>query len=1259
MIEKKIIQELEKIKSNYTSPESAQDQANSLESLSSDIYTDSKRFIYELIQNADDASSNSGQLEISLKVVGNYLIISHQGEKFSEIDIESICSVGDGNKKGDGDKTGFKGIGFKSVFSHSDYVKINSGNYCFKFDKSHWKNHWNNEWKDQKQWQGGREKKGKETSIKMPWQIIPIWSELEESLSFVKSYNVSTIIKYRETSKLEKELFELFSNTQILLFLRCQNVKITIEGNKPFVIEKIKDKNTVKLKQNNQVLSEWLLKSFSFNVDKSTNELIKNDVRIPKKLRLAAKTEISLAVQIDKGRIKAIDNDNRLIFTYLPTSVNYDFPFLVNASFITDAGRQHLHEDLQWNAWLFKQIPIKLFEWLAELAQSSIKKDILKLIPHKFTGNSELKQSFNHGFDEAVKKTAFLPSNNDALLKVSNSIFDETNISKFLEPKIIIDFINSKNGTEYTIDSYVAQLESVNVLARLGVEKFDIDGLSFLFNSKFFVDNHKRSENFRLITFLKNQSDRLPKGDEQNNWNQKLQNTSFVFDENMNLKSPKNIYFPAIEFSDEFSDELSIIHSKTMEELESNNHIKKWLIFLGVTEPSDISFIEKTIIGNENFISEDNANAVGRYLFRAYQKGLMTDIHFKDLQQVNFLTKEGSLKPACSLFLSDKFEPKLKLESVYNNDVFISDLYCLKEDIESEWKTFFIKIGINHSIEVKKLGTVNAKNFQNVGINQAYFDNGVEEAKSKENYKGYSINYISNLSKISFIEFANQYSFSKLFWEQLFLKFSPSKFRMLPNMPMGYYNGYCSLENYNLWAFKNLKIFPATNGNCFKAESVFINSKDNIELCGKYMNVLDFHEIIPEEWLKILPFKKILELDDYLKVLSSIWQDEDADEEQKKENKKRIELLYEKISDNYLGYQEKLKDWALSNKLLAKDGKSFFYPNDLSVVTAKGFKAPNLAFCDEKNINVIELLKIFGVSIIDTEKPRISNSQTEIKDLKNQLNHILPLIAVVSVEKSKSKKHWEIEYNRLTTKLAKIQFIETTEIWLSYGNEADEQKKSSYPVGNVFYYVGNWYKPRVLDGLIEPIGDFLGINYAERLLSVLLTDTFKEGVEYLKEKFGKEAINLIPDELLNPKETEVTPPNADNRAYNQSDEDLGRKGEMFVFDELKKIYSRKYNSEIIETDEGFKVGLVNIIWRNKQVNTTFNHDFKIEEDGSEIYIDSKATPFSESIENVAFYVSPNELDLMESVNRYLIARVYKVTSNPKMKFIRMNIEILD
>jgi hypothetical protein len=1254
MIEKKIIQELEKQKSNYTSPESAQDQANSLESLSSDIYTDSKRFIYELIQNADDASSNSGELDILLKVVDNYLIISHQGEKFSEIDIESICSVGDGNKKGDASKTGFKGIGFKSVFSHSDYVKINSGNYCFKFDKSHWQGHWNSEWQNQKEWKDGREKKEKETTIKMPWQIIPIWSEIEQLFSFVKSYNVSTIIKFENTSKLEKELLELFSNTQILLFLRCENVKITVEGNKPFVIEKIKENNTVKLKQNNKILSEWLLKSFTFIVDKSTTELIKNDARIPKKLRLATKTEISLAVQIDKGKIKTINKDNRLIFTYLPTSVNYDFPFLINASFITDAGRQHIHEDLQWNIWLFKQIPIKLFEWLTELTQTSFKEDILKLIPEKFTSSSELKQSFNQGFNKAVSRFEFLPNENNILLKVSNSIFDDTNISKFLDPKIIIDFINSKRDTVYTIDSFIPKLEPVSTLERLGVEKFDIDSLSNLLASKFFIANHKRKENYSLITFLNNQSERFSKGDEQNHWNQKLQNTSFIFDENKKLKSPNRIYFPAVEFTDEFSDEISIVHSKTMEGIESNHRIKQWLIYLGVKEPSDNSFIEKTIIGNEDFITKDNAIEVGRYLFNNHKNREFTDNLYDDLKSIKILTKEGNLIEAQSAFLPDYYQPELKLESVHEKDFYISEDYLKGSELKSEWKTFFIKISIKESINWSKK-TVNRSDLES---NYPEYFGTIPSGAPNQTW-GYP-NPFSRYDHqmISFIEFANQFSFSVTFWDAIL-----SQNLEIKKGPIDTGSGYSkrSIESLNNWIMKNSPIFPTSQKKCLPAKEVFNSMIPEVKkIAGEYLPVFDFEGVIPEEWLDYLEFKSTFQLDDYLLILTAIWKDTSADEEQKKENKKRIEHIYKIISNSFLGYADKLEDWSTSNKLLAKDGKTFFKPNDLSVVTAEGFKASNLAFCDEKDANIVELLKIFGVSIIDTVKARISNSQTEIQDLKNQLNHILPLIAIVSVEKSRSKKDWEIEYDRLKTKLTNIRFLETTEIWLSYGNDADEQKKSSWAEGNDFYYVGNWYKPRVLDSLIEPIGVFLNIRYAERLLSVLLSDSFIEGIEYIKEKFGDQAINLIPDELLNPEKSEITIPNTGNRTYNQSDEDLGHKGELFVFEELKNIYSNKFNKEVIETDEGFKIDSgVKVIWRNKQTKTTFDHDFKVSENGNDIFIDSKATPYNQKIEKVAFYISPNEFRLMESVDKYLIARVFEVTSNPSMKFIKMNIDNLN
>ncbi|MCS7028466.1 MAG: DUF3883 domain-containing protein, partial [Bacteroidia bacterium] len=267
-----------------------------------------------------------------------------------------------------------------------------------------------------------------------------------------------------------------------------------------------------------------------------------------------------------------------------------------------------------------------------------------------------------------------------------------------------------------------------------------------------------------------------------------------------------------------------------------------------------------------------------------------------------------------------------------------------------------------------------------------------------------------------------------------------------------------------------------------------------------------------------------------------------------------------------------------------------------------------------------------------------------------------PLIALVAVEKSKNRKEWENEYERIKQKLSAIHFFETTEIYLSYGNETDRQKRSSWAESDNFYYVGKWYSPRVLDGLVEPLCNFLKIRYAERILTVLLLESFANGVEYLKEK-GFD-ISLIPDDLLNLKEPEVIVINQGNRQYNQSDEDLGKQGELVVFEKLKQIYTKKYNQSVIQTETGFKVGsYVEVFWRNKNQTTTADHDFKVIELNKEIYIDSKATAYGKNVEKLALYISGNELNLMESAYKYLIARVYNATSeNASVEFVRLQID---
>ena len=116
-------------------------------------------------------------------------------------------------------------------------------------------------------------------------------------------------------------------------------------------------------------------------------------------------------------------------------------------------------------------------------------------------------------------------------------------------------------------------------------------------------------------------------------------------------------------------------------------------------------------------------------------------------------------------------------------------------------------------------------------------------------------------------------------------------------------------------------------------------------------------------------------------------------------------------------------------------------------------------------------------------------------------------------------------------------------------------------------------------------------------------------------------------------------------------------GELAVFDYLKTYYQSRYNDVLIDTLRGFKIGNhVEVVWQNKDSFTNANHDFLILENGQEIYIDSKATPFGKNREKLALYISGNELDLMEKAEKYLIARVYNVTTSPVIEFVKLDLD---
>ena len=97
--------------------------------LLTELYPDNAHFIYELLQNAEDARAT--EVRFILKEDG--VEFEHNGSRlFTLEDVKSITSIGVSTKKDDPTSIGKFGVGFKAVFAYTSTPEIESGKYHFR-----------------------------------------------------------------------------------------------------------------------------------------------------------------------------------------------------------------------------------------------------------------------------------------------------------------------------------------------------------------------------------------------------------------------------------------------------------------------------------------------------------------------------------------------------------------------------------------------------------------------------------------------------------------------------------------------------------------------------------------------------------------------------------------------------------------------------------------------------------------------------------------------------------------------------------------------------------------------------------------------------------------------------------------------------------------------------------------------------------------------------------------------------------------------
>ncbi len=93
------------------------------------LYADRTHFIFEILQNAEDACAHS----VTFNLTNTDLKISHFGRPFNERDVRGICGIDESTKNLNA--IGRFGIGFKSVYAFTDRPEIHSGLEHFAIEK--------------------------------------------------------------------------------------------------------------------------------------------------------------------------------------------------------------------------------------------------------------------------------------------------------------------------------------------------------------------------------------------------------------------------------------------------------------------------------------------------------------------------------------------------------------------------------------------------------------------------------------------------------------------------------------------------------------------------------------------------------------------------------------------------------------------------------------------------------------------------------------------------------------------------------------------------------------------------------------------------------------------------------------------------------------------------------------------------------------------------------------------------------------------
>ena len=359
-----------------------------------DMYSDKIHFIYELIQNAEDAKAST----IIFKQFANRLEVLHNGTPFTRSNLKSLCNIAKSDKKAEYGMIGKFGLGFKSVFTICKKVELFSEPKNFIFD--------NLSEAPFERFAIRIENYIKPEKISYEWNFEDIYTT-----KFTFYYTWGENFYYKTENELKKPISEklLTLGTNILLFLKnLKDINYHIyKDNSENILE---HEGVYKLDKRQIDQMFYKIKPIGSNKNNHSYFVFSKNIE-----NTGRTVDIAFPFSENDEKIKFIKADLSNIFVYFPTEIDSKLNFLIQAPFDVSNNRSSLERNSELN-------DKKLIPMLGELLREAIckfrDKNILSL--------------------ELLSLLPYHKVDTDSLIKYENRIIRELSIANMLKTENII-----------------------------------------------------------------------------------------------------------------------------------------------------------------------------------------------------------------------------------------------------------------------------------------------------------------------------------------------------------------------------------------------------------------------------------------------------------------------------------------------------------------------------------------------------------------------------------------------------------------------------------------------------------------------------------------------------------------------------------------------------------------------------------------------------------------------------------------------------